>query len=138
MNKSKLVVVLNSLITFSTFSPSAFAEDWRFFQETQNSKIYFDYDSITREKGLVKIKQRVVFESPRKTIIANPEYEYSEFISTEEYNCEKRVVTTIEQINITDDGKMESPEYVVSGSIPVIGPYMENSINFACSYNVKP
>jgi hypothetical protein len=109
------------------------AEDWTLLQETQNGNVFFDLGSVSRSQHLVMIRKRIEFKAPHRSIISSPGYEYIGTVSLEEYDCKNRTAKTVEALNILKDGVKKQAEYRMSEGMPIIGPYMEKELSFACN-----
>ncbi|MBT3068767.1 surface-adhesin E family protein [Rhodoferax sp. U11-2br] len=121
------------MLTLGLLHSPVWATNWKLLHETQNGSVSFDVDSVSRSKQLVKIRKRVVFNTPHKSLIASPNYEYIATVSLEEYDCENQTVRTIEALNVLKNGAKNPAELRMSDAMPLIGPYMEEELFFACT-----
>ena len=124
------------LLVLGVLHSKVWAEDWKFLHETQNGNVSFDVGAISRSEHLVKLRKRVEFKAPHKSIISSPGYEYIATVSLEEYDCKNQTVRTAESLNVLKDGVKKPAEYRMSESMPIIGPYMEKELSFACNPKV--
>lgn len=132
MKHQKFFVPALLILVLGLLHSPVWAEDWKFFHETQNGNVSFDVASVSRSQHLVKIRKRVEFKTPHKSIISSPGYEYIASVSLEEYDCKNHTAKTVEAINILKDGSKKQAEYLMSDGMPIIGPYMEKELSFAC------
>ncbi|WP_047391987.1 surface-adhesin E family protein [Chitinibacter sp. ZOR0017] len=134
-NEIKTVMLSMMLLLTST---TALAEKWFLFQETQVSKIYLDSDSIRRSNNKATVKQRQDFFEVKKSLVSQPPYKYVAAISTIEFDCDKELKRTLDEVIITTKGEKKTPEFEVSGSMPIIGPFMQATMEHVCQKSTTP
>lgn len=136
MSRADYPIAIMLICAVGMWHSLALAEGWIFFQESQNGVVSFDLDSVSRSGQLVKLRKRVEFKVPHKSIFSSPAYEYIAEVSLDEYDCAKQTLRTINELHILKNGSSKPAEYKMSDGMPIIGPYMEKEIAFACSAKI--